>query len=596
MFKSIKMLKRCFSTGKQLLGKDAILRALVNNNVDTIFGYSGGAILPAFDSLHKSKIKYYMNRHEQGCGHSAEGYAKVKGKPGVVMTTSGPGVTNLITPLQDSYSDGIPLVVMTGQVPTSAIGTDAFQECPAIELTKPCTKWNYQVQTADEIEKTINKAFNIAMEGRPGPVHIDLPKNLMMEELSYSNEEFIKKCKVKQKSSKQGRIKNKYRKDLAHLVNLINRANKPVIIAGQGCNDHYELLRKLSSKAGIPVTTTLHALGAFDERDELSLNMLGMHGSAFANYAIQESDLILSFGSRFDDRTIGTIDGYAPKARAAEKNGSGGIFQFEIEKKQVGKTIKTTKTFLGDCGNYLDYLVSHVEKNYRTDWRKRIKKLKNTHPFTYEKLTDKIKTQQVIEEISNQTSYRNDVYITTGVGNHQMMSAQFYNWTRPKQLLTSGSLGTMGVGVPFAIGAQIALPEYKLICIDGDGSFNMTLHELGTVAEYNIPVKIAIMNDSRQQMVYVWQELFFDSNFISTTNTNPDYVMLANSFGIKAIECSKPNDLKESVREFIDYDGPILANFVVEPDKCYPLVPPGKNLDEMLLKETGDRLTGIAPN
>lgn len=590
------MLKRCFSTGKQMLGKDAILRALVNNKVDSIFGYSGGAILPAFDSLHSSKIKYYMNRHEQGCGHSAEGYAKVTGKPGVVMTTSGPGVTNLITPLQDSYSDGIPLVVMTGQVPTSAIGTDAFQECPAIELTKPCTKWNYQVQSADEIEKTINKAFDIAVQGRPGPVHIDLPKNLMMEELTYTHDEFIKKSKSKQKSPKQSKIKKKYRKDLLHLVNLINNAKKPIIIAGQGCNNHYKLLRELSSKASIPVTTTLHALGAFDEREELSLNMLGMHGSAFANYAIQESDLILSFGSRFDDRTIGTIEGYAPKAKLAEKKGSGGIFQFEIEKNQVGKTIKPTKTFLGDCGNYLDYLVCHVEKNYRNDWRNRIKKLKNRHPFKYEKLPDKIKTQQVIEEISNQTSYRNDVYITTGVGNHQMMSAQFYNWTKPKQLLTSGSLGTMGVGVPFAIGAQIALPEQKLICIDGDGSFNMTLHELGTVAEYNIPVKIAIMNDSRQQMVYVWQELFFDSNFISTTNTNPDYVMLANSFGIKAIECSEPNDLKKTVKEFIEYDGPILANFIVEPDKCYPLVPPGKNLDEMLLKESSDKLTGIAPN
>ena len=355
-------------------------------------------------------------------------------------------------------------------------------------------------------------------------------------------------------------------------------------------------MRELSSKASIPVTTTLHALGAFDEREELSLNMLGMHGSAFANYAIQESDLILSFGSRFDDRTIGTIDGYAPKAKLAEKKGSGGIFQFEIEKNQVGKTIKPTKTFLGDCGNYLDYLICHVEKNYRTDWRNRIKKLKNKHPFKYEKMPDKIKTQQVIEEISNQTSYRNDVYITTGVGNHQMMSAQFYNWTKPKQLLTSGSLGTMGVGVPFAIGAQIALPEQKLICIDGDGSFNMTLHELGTVAEYNIPVKIAIMNDSRQQMVYVWQELFFDSNFISTTNANPDYVTLAESFGIKGIECSEPSKLKKTVKEFIEYDGPILANFIVEPDKCYPLVPPGKNLDEMLLKESGDKLTGIAPN
>jgi len=590
------MLKRRLNTSIPIYGKDAIIRSLLNNKVDAIFGYSGGAILPAFDALYNTNIKYYMNRHEQGCGHSAEGYAKVTGKPGVVMTTSGPGVTNLITPLQDSYSDGVPLVVLTGQVPTSVIGTDAFQECPSIELTKPCTKWNYRISVVDEIEDVINEAFSISVSGRPGPVHIDLPKNLMMDNLDsnlYSSSNVIVD---EMKNNYKKKIKNKYRKDLDNLVQLINNANKPVIIAGQGCNNYSKLLTDFALKANIPVTTTLHALGIFDERYPLSLHMLGMHGSAYANYAIQEADLILSFGSRFDDRTIGTVNGYAPNARNAEYDETGGIFQFEIEKKQVGKSIIPTKSFIGDCGQYLTYLSQRVDNNYRCDWSNKIKNLKKKYPFKYTKIPGKIKTQQVIEEISNQTSDRQDVYITTGVGNHQMMSAQFYKWTRPKQLLTSGSLGTMGVGVPFAIGAQIAMPDKTVICIDGDGSFNMTLTELGTIAEYNIPVKIAIMNDSRQQMVYVWQELFFDSNFISTTNHNPDYVALAKSFGIHAIECDHPDNLKEKIREFIDYDGPIIANFIVEPDKCFPLVPPGKNLDEMLLEDTNVKLTGVVPN
>ncbi len=591
------MLKK-FNKPVLIKGKDAILKGLINNKVDTIFGYSGGAILPAFDSLYRSNIKYYMNRHEQGCGHSAEGYAKVTGKPGVVMTTSGPGVTNLITPLQDSYSDGIPMVVMTGQVPTSAIGSDAFQECPAIDLTKPCTKWNYQINSANEIMDVINEAFNISQSGRPGPVHIDLPKDIMIENLDSVSNNFIPVSlgQLKKKQIFKKRIKNKYRKDLENLVYLINNARKPVIIAGQGCNNYSELLNQLALKANIPVTTTLHALGVFDETSPLSLHMLGMHGSAYANYAIQESDLIISFGSRFDDRTIGTINGYAPLAREAEISGMGGIFQFEIEKKQLGKTIIPTKTFIGDCGKYMQYLVDRVDNKYNYLWSNRIKYLKDKYPFKYTKIPNKIKTQQVINEISNQTADRKDVYITTGVGNHQMMTAQFYRWSRPKQLLTSGSLGTMGVGVPFAIGAQIAKPEKTVICIDGDGSFNMTLTELGTIAEYNIPVKIAIMNDSRQQMVYVWQELFFDSNFISTTNHNPDYVALAKSFGIHAIICDHPSDLKQKIKEFINYEGPVIANFIVEPDKCFPLVPPGKNLDEMLLEDSNIKLTGSAPN
>ena len=579
---------------KPLLGSDIVINSLLKHKVDTIFGYNGGAILPIFDKLYDTDIKYIMNRHEQSSGHSAEGYAKVTGKPGIVITTSGPGVTNLITPLQDSYSDGVPMVVLTGQVPTSVIGSDAFQECNAIELTKPCTKWNYQVRDPGELEYIIDEAFRISLSGRPGPVHIDLPKDIISAEvgsqktyLSDSIEvaDYIKKDEINYK-------------DLDELCDIINKAEKVVIYAGQGSNNYSEVVRELAIKANIPVTTTLHAVGVFDEEHPLSLEMLGMHGSAYANYTIQDADLILAIGARFDDRTIGNKSGYAPKAREAEKTGSGGIFQFEISKKQVGKTIVPTKVFLGDCGEYLRYMANKLKYNKRSRWISKISRWKKDYPFYYEKENETdIKTQQVIEEISNQTKNRDDIIVTTGVGNHQMMACQFYKWRYPKRFISSGSLGTMGVGVPFSIGAQLAEPDKTIICIDGDGSFNMTMNELGTIAEYKLPVKIAIMNDSRQQMVYVWQELFFNSRIISTINHNPDYNKLAESFGIYNIVCDSQIDLEERVTEFIEYPGPILANFIVKPDICLPLVAPGKNLDEMLLQDIKNiKLEGLAPN
>lgn len=580
------------SSTKKILGKDAVLNGLIKNNVDAIFGYSGGAILPIFDSIYNSGIKYYMNRHEQSSGHCAEGYAKVTGKPGIVTTTSGPGVTNLITPIQDSYSDGIPLVVLTGQVPTHAIGSDAFQECPAIELTKPCTKWNYQIKHANEIECVIDHAFKLSTSGRPGPVHIDIPKDIMLQEVTDNFPMFFDELSINYESHFDFD-----KLELDKFCRLLEKAEKPVIIAGHGCVNYSKQLNYLGFRCNIPVATTLHGLGCFNENSLQSLHMLGMHGSAYANYSVQEADLILSLGARFDDRIIGTASGFGKEARKAAEKGTGGIFQVELEESQLHKTIIPTKSYVGDCGKFLNHIIHNTAHRKRTEWFKRIKFLKETHSFSYEKEPDKIKTQQVIEKISEKTSGRTDVMISTGVGNHQMMSAQFFRWTQPRQMISSGSLGTMGVGVPFATGAKIAYPDKTIICIDGDGSFNMSMNELGTIAEYNIPIKIAIMNDSRQQMVYVWQELFFNSNFISTTNKNPDYNKLAESFGIKSLRCDHPDNLNTVVNEFIEYDGPILANFIVEPDKCLPLVPPGKNLDEMILANDDNMiLTGDAPN
>ena len=580
------------SSTKNILGKDAVLNGLIKNNVEAIFGYSGGAILPIFDSIYKSGIKYYMNRHEQSSGHCAEGYAKVTGKPGIVTTTSGPGVTNLITPLQDSYSDGIPLVVITGQVPTHAIGSDAFQECPALELTRPCTKWNYQIRTANEIEGVIDHAFRLSTSGRPGPVHIDIPKDIMLQEVTENISMFKDYSEIYYDNHTEFD-----KTELDQFCRLLEEAKKPIIIAGQGCVNYSKQLNNMSLRCNIPVTTTLHGLGSFNEHSSHSLHMLGMHGSAYANYSVQEADLILSLGARFDDRIIGNSSGFGREARKAAEKGRGGIFQVEIEESQLHKTIVPTKAYIGDCGKFLNYIMNNTAYRKRTGWFERIDYLKRSYPFSYDKISDKIKTQQVIEKISEKTMNRDDVMISTGVGNHQMMSAQFYRWTQPREMISSGSLGTMGVGVPFATGAQIAYPDKTIICIDGDGSFNMSMNELGTIAEYDIPIKIAIMNDSRQQMVHVWQELFFNSNFISTTNKNPDYNKLAESFGIKSLRCEHPDNLDNIVNEFIEYDGPILANFIVEPDKCLPLVPPGKNLDEMILSSNDIIvLTGDAPN
>jgi acetolactate synthase-1/2/3 large subunit len=363
-------------------------------------------------------------------------------------------------------------------------------------------------------------------------------------------------------------------------------AKKPILYVGQGSADHYELVRILAKKANIPVTTTLHGLGIFDETDPLSLHMVGMHGSVYANYAIQNADLILCVGARFNDRTTGDTSKYAPEARRAEKLGKGGIIHFDTDNDQIGKTIRPTMSLVGDCGYYLEELVKHVYYQEREPWINKLNKWKEKHPFSY--IVDRdnsLTTQMVIDKLHKYIENHcdtNNVILTTGVGNHQMMTAQFYRHRHPNSLLSSGSLGTMGVGVPFAMGAHIANPGKTVICIDGDGSFNMTLQELGTVVEHNIPIKIAIMNDSRQQMVWVWQKLFFDRKFISTSNKNPDYVELAKSFGIKAIRCVKKSDLEKTFKYFLETREPIVCDFRVNPDICLPLVAPGKGLDEMI--------------
>lgn len=612
-----------YSTYNGLTGGQIIHDICIKKNVKDVWIYSGGAVMGLVDTFYKSPINYIVNRHEQNSGHSACGYAKSSGKVGVVITTSGPGCTNMISPLQDALTDGVPLILFTGQVPTNAIGTDAFQECPAIKLTKPCTKWNYQISNIYDIPFYVNMAFDVAMKGRKGPVHIDLPKDVLSD--IFYKEDYKKYVKRKDIYNNLGglmkiigkennwvsqyyNIDKVFKDNMNNIIDLLNIVKKPIIITGNGVVDDYKLLRKFAKNTNIPVTTTLHGVGSFDSLHPNSLPFLGMHGSVCSNYAIQNSDLILSFGSRFDDRTTGTAKTYAPEARKAEKENRGGIIHIDIEEKQIGKNIIPTIKVVSDCKKVLEYLNNKIDdkkiiKREYKEWYNQINEWKEKHPFTYDKCSDgRIKTQQVIEEINKQLVGYKDYIITTGVGNHQQWTAQYIDWRVPRSLITSGSLGIMGAGIGFAIGAKVANPDKNVILIDGDSSFNMTLQELGTILQYNIPIKICIMNDSRAQMVNIWERLFYNERHVATINSNPDYVKLGESFSIHSIYCDNENDLENTVKEMLTTNKPILCEFKVEPDICLPLVAPGCALNEMILKDPKDDenpdvvMSGLAPS
>lgn len=580
-------------------GGEVIFNMLREYGVDTVFGYSGGAVLPLIDAFHGKGIKFISSTHEQCSGHSAAAYAKSSGKFGVAIVTSGPGLTNMVTPLQDALTDGIPLIVFSGQVPTGAMGTDAFQECPATEITRPCTKWNYVCLDFNQLPWAVNEAFRIASSGRPGPCHIDLPKDIVSMRASVPDAVF-KKPSLMSPGDAPPMIDMKAVKQAAE---LINNAKRPILYVGQGASHCPELVKMLAHKANCPVTTTCHAMGIFDERDPLSLHMLGMHGAAYANFAIQNSDCIVAIGSRFDDRTTGIMSKYAPKAKAAEKDGTGGIIHINIDKSTFGKVVSPTVALWADSEHALqalDPLIRPPATSDRENWVKQCQEWKQKYAFGYVKPAGGlIKVQQVIESVNDflhKKGWMDDkeVFVCTGVGNHQMMSCQFIRWTKPRSMITSGSLGVMGVGVPFAIGTQVAHPKALTILIDGDGSFNMTNMDLATIRRYNLPVKIAVMNDERQQMVWVWQRLFFDGRYISVTNQNPDFVKLAEAHGIAALRCETEEDLPKVIEQWLTHDGPMLVDFKVVPDICLPMVAPGKALDEMILLEDRDAIFGTS--
>ena len=583
-----------------LSGSDIVFNTLKNNNVEQAFIYSGGSIMPIIDKFYKSSISYIVNSHEQNCGHAATGYSKSSDKKCVVLVTSGPGFTNTITPLLDATNDSTPLVIISGQVSKSAIGTNAFQEAPSVQLSKNVTKWSYQVKDINELNSVINKAFDIAYNGKKGAVHIDIPKCVSSDiiEIDYDKFQdfFTKKKKNKQKTINLI-IDDKFKKT----IELINNSEKPIIYLGQGCIDSYELLREFAIKSNIPVTSTIHGNGIFDEDHQLSLQWCGMHGSPASNFALQQADTIIALGSRFDDRTTGNISKYAPKCFEAYQNGTGGIIHVNIEKSEINKVINSHYNFNTNCHNFLVNALKLSKFNKREKWINNINNLKQTYKFKVNNHKKKIYMENVLLKLYNKTKHLEDnVIFTTGVGNHQMQTYQFIKSHYPKKILSSGSLGVMGVGLPYSIGSQLANKDKMVICIDGDSSFNMTLTDMKTIVENNLPIKIAVMNNESQMMVTIWEKLFFNQRYTATINKrNPDFTTLAEGYGIKSLSCDNINNLDNVVNEFISYNkGPILCEFKIEKSMCLPLVAPGKALDEMIMEDDFDLQIneGIAPS
>lgn len=527
----------------------------------------------------------------------AEGYARASGRPGVVLVTSGPGATNVITPMQDAFSDGTPMVVFCGQVPTSAIGTDAFQEADVIGISRACTKWNVMVKNVAELPKRIKEAFEIATSGRPGPVLVDLPKDVtagilrkpipMTSTLPSRPSAASLAARDHSKRQLEGSIKR--------VADLINIAKKPILYVGQGMMalpEGPKLLKELSDKASIPVTTTLQGLGGFDELSEKSLHMLGMHGSAYANLAIQEADLIIALGARFDDRVTGNIAKFAPQAKAAAAEKRGGIVHFEIMPKNINKVVQATEAVEGDVAANLALLMPHIQtKSERPEWFDQINDWKARLPFNYEKETPDglIKPQTVIEKLSKMTeNIKERTIIATGVGQHQMWAAQHFRWRFPRTMVTSGGLGTMGFGLPAAIGAKVARPDALVIDIDGDASFNMTLTELSTAAQFNIGVKVIVLNNEEQGMVTQWQNLFYEDRYAHTHQKNPDFVKLAEAMGVQAQRCMAPNDVTPKLEWLLNTEGPALLEIVTDQKvPVLPMVPAGKALHEFLVYDEG---------
>ena len=564
-------------------------------------GYPGGAILPVFDAIYNSKhFDFILPRHEQGAGHMAEGYARASGKPGVVLVTSGPGATNVVTPMQDALSDGTPMVVFCGQVPTTAIGSDAFQEADVVGISRACTKWNVMVKNIAELPRRINEAFEIATSGRPGPVLVDLPKDITAGILrkAIPTETALPSLPSAASRAAAELSEKQLESSIKRVAGLINMAKQPVIYAGQGIilsEGAPELLRELADKASIPVTTTLQGLGGFDELDDKSLHMLGMHGAAYANMAMQEADLIIALGSRFDDRVTLNISKFAPGAKAAAMQKRGGIVHFEIMPKNINKVVQATEAVEGDVGMNLKSLLPQVNAQTmedRKDWFGKINGWKKKWPlsdYARAERHGKIKPQTVIEELSNLTAQRKDTtYIATGVGQHQMWTAQHFRWRHPRTMITSGGLGTMGFGLPAAIGAKVAQPDALVIDIDGDASFCMTLTELGTAAQFNIGVKIIVLNNEEQGMVTQWQNLFYEDRYAHTHQVNPDFIKLADAMNVQARRVSNPDEVVDSLKWLIESDGPALLEVVTDKKvPVLPMVPAGSGLHEFLVFDGG---------
>ncbi|KAJ2149494.1 Acetolactate synthase, mitochondrial [Coemansia sp. RSA 564] len=586
-----------------MTGGEIFHEMMLRHGVEKVFGYPGGAILPVFDAIHDSNyFDFVLPRHEQGAGHMAEAYARVTGKPGIVLVTSGPGATNIITPLQDALSDGVPLIVFSGQVPTAAIGTDAFQEADVVGISRACTKWNVMVKDIAELPRRINEAFEIAMSGRRGPVLVDLPKDITGGVLNHAianARPFLPSRPMPESIGRSGvhNAARVHQDTLKRVAELCNGAKKPVIYAGHGILSSpgaWKLLREFADKANIPVTTTLMGLGAFDELDPKSLHMLGMHGSVYANLSVQSADLLIALGARFDDRVTASLRKFAPEAKRAAQEGRGGIVHFDILPKNINKTVNADIAVEGDVGENLAALLPMIEHRGRDLWFDKIQTWKEKYPFTYTPEVDPsrdLKPQSVIVELNRQLEHaKHNTILTTGVGQHQMWAAQYYRWRYPHSFVTSGGLGTMGFGVPAAIGAKVGQPDKTVINIDGDGSFSMSAMEMATSAQYNIGAKQLVLNNNFQGMVKQWQDLFYDKRHSHTPMRNPDFVKLAEAMGVRGMKVTNLNDLPQAIDEFLREPGPVMLEAVVDAgEHVYPMAPGGKGLHEMVL-ENGQKI------
>ncbi|MBA4372690.1 MAG: acetolactate synthase, large subunit, biosynthetic type [Thermodesulfovibrio sp.] len=564
----------------KISGAEIFIESLKKEGVQHMFGYPGGVVLNIFDKLHDEKgLELILTRHEQGAVHAADGYARATGKPGVVLVTSGPGATNTVTGIATAYMDSIPMVIFTGQVPTLLIGNDAFQEADIVGITRPCTKHNFLVKNVEDLAGVIKEAFYIAMAGRPGPVLIDLPKDVTTHKA-----EFVYPEDVKLRSYNPTYDGNKYM--IKQAAQMVARAKKPVIVAGGGVilSGASKELKEFAEYADVPVTMTMMGLGGFPGSHKLSLGMLGMHGTYYANKSIQEADLLIAIGMRFDDRVTGKIDAFAPHAK---------IIHIDIDPTSIRKNVRVDTPIVGDVKNVLTVLNKVMKEEVkdqwvevRKAWTKQLDAWRRERPMTYDRESDMIKPQYVVEKIYELT--KGDAIITTEVGQNQMWAAQFFKYDKPRTWLSSGGLGTMGYGLPAAIGAQLAFPNKLVIDIAGDGSIQMNIQELATAVINKLPVKVAILNNRFLGMVRQWQELFFEERYSHTKldDVVPDFVKLAEAYNAVGLRATKKSEVEAVLKEAFSIKRPVFMDFVTDwQEKVYPMVPAGAAIDNMLFYE-----------
>jgi acetolactate synthase-1/2/3 large subunit len=553
-------------------GARIVIESLVKEGVEVMFGYPGGMVIPIFHEIFDSPIKFILSRHEQGAIHAADGYARVSGKPGVVIATSGPGATNIVTGLANAYLDSVPLVAITGQVSTAMIGNDAFQEADVTGITRPVTKHNYLVTDIRDLARTIKEAFYIASTGRPGPVLIDIPVNISNSECEFEYPETvdIRGYKPNYKG---------HPVQIKKACDMIAKAKRPVIYAGGGIiiSGASEELRALVRKTGIPCTTTLLGLGAFPSDDPLSLGMLGMHGTYYANHAVNQSDLLIAIGARFDDRVTGKVSEFIPHAK---------VIHIDIDPASVSKSIEVDIPIVGDCKMVLSDMLEIIKAPEISEWVAKIGKMKEEHPLTYDDNSTYLKPQYVIQKISEKTEGK--AIICTEVGQHQMWAAQFSEHRFPRHFVSSGGLGTMGFGLPASIGAQIARPDHTVVDISGDGSVQMNIQELIVAVEHKLPIIIAILDNGYLGMVRQWQQMFWQKRYSHTDiSCAPDFVKLADAYGANGIRVKTKEELDAALKTAIGTrDRPTVLDIIVEPEEnVYPMVPAGKSVKEIITRE-----------